>query len=330
MLQFLEWSVPPIQPPGDPGPAIRAGDVIPQDRTTVAIELERVFDDLLPLLRTVQPEKLAATLNALATALDGRGAKLGQTLVLVDRYFTGLNPHLPLVTADISGLADLASTYAEAAPDLLDAATALLTTNATIVEKQQQLSGFLAGTAGFANTAAGYLEDQGDRIIEVGRVQRPTLAVLAKHAPVYPCLARGLVNWLPRIDDVFSGAQMHITLEVPKQRPAYRPGEEPAWRDDRGPSCRGLPNPGGSQSNPRGDTRFADGTDGSSGAGSAIPSALLRPDAARIPVVDSGLAGTAEEQQVVAIVFGADGTEEPDALTTLLAGPMLRGGVVDQ
>ena len=278
----------------------------------------------------MQPEKLAATLNALATALDGRGTKLGQTLVLVDRYFTGLNPHLPLIEADISGLADLASTYAEAAPDLLDAATALLTTNATIVEKQQQLSGFLAGTAGFANTAAGYLEDQGDRIIQVGRVQRPTLAVLAKHAPVYPCLARGLVSWLPRIDDVFSGGQMHITLEMPKQRAAYRPGEEPAWRDDRGPSCRGLPNPGGSQSNPRGGTRFDDGTRGTGGAGSAIPSALLRPDAAQIPDVDSGLAGTAEEQQVVAIVFGADGTAEPDALTTLLAGPMLRGGVVDQ
>ncbi|SES49811.1 virulence factor Mce family protein, partial [Pedococcus cremeus] len=45
--------------------AIRAGDVIGQDRTKVAIELERVFDDLLPLLRTVQPEKLSATLNAL-------------------------------------------------------------------------------------------------------------------------------------------------------------------------------------------------------------------------------------------------------------------------
>jgi len=63
--------------PSDPSSkAIAEGDTISQDRTVVAIELERVFDDLLPLLRTVKPEKLAATLNALATALDGRGTQL--------------------------------------------------------------------------------------------------------------------------------------------------------------------------------------------------------------------------------------------------------------
>ena len=86
---------------------IRAGDVIGQDRTTVAIELERVFEDLLPLLRTVRPEKLAATLNALATTLDGRGTRLGKNLVLADAYFAELNPRMPTIQADISGLADL-------------------------------------------------------------------------------------------------------------------------------------------------------------------------------------------------------------------------------
>ncbi len=254
---FGERFVDLVPPAGDPGRPIREGDVIPQDRTSVAIELERVFDELLPLLRTVKPEKLAATLNALATALDGRGTRLGENLVLVDRYFTRLNPQLPLIEADISGLADLASTYADAAPNLLRAADALRTTNATIVEKKDQLAGFLAGTAGFANTTAEFLEKNDDRIIQVGRVQRPTLAVLAKHAPVYPCLAQGLVGWIPRAEGIFAGGQFHITLETPPQRSGYRPGQEPAWNDDRGPSCRGLPDPGGSQQHParRGDVR---------------------------------------------------------------------------
>ena len=327
---FGERYVDLVAPEGTSRRPIAEGDVIPQDRTTVAIELERVFDDLLPLLRTVQPEKLAATLNALATALDGRGEKLGDNLVLVDSYFRQLNPSMPLIQADISGLADLASTYASAAPDLVRALDALRTTNATIVEKKDQLSGFFAGTAGFANTAAGFLEDNDTRIIQVGRVQRPTLAVLAKHAPVYPCLARGLVQWLPRARDIFSDGQMHITMEVPAQRGAYRPGQEPAWRDDRGPTCRGLPSPGGSQGNPRGGVTFADGTGGATASSSALPSALLDPSAVAIPDVDSGLAGTLEEQQVVAIALASQGGGEPDALTTLLAGPMLRGAVVDQ
>ncbi|KRE61047.1 MCE family protein [Nostocoides sp. Soil756] len=325
---FGERYVDLVTPPGDPGRPIREGDVIPQDRSSVAIELERVFDELLPLLRTVKPEKLAATLNALATALDGRGYRLGQNLVLVNRYFTELNPRMPLIQADISGLADLASTYAVAAPNLLRALDALRTTNATIVEKKDQLAGFLAGTAGFANTTAEFLEQNDDRIIQVGRVQRPTLAVLAKHAPVYPCLAAGLVNWLPRIRGAFSGAQFHITLETPPQRQGYRPGQEPAWNDDRGPTCYDLPNPRGSQANPREAVTFADGTGG--GSGSALPSALLAPTGLAVPSVDSGLAGTVAEQQVVAIALAPEGGGEPSALTTLLAGPLLRGKVVNQ
>src|SRR5665811_1925698 len=172
--------------PGDPASvAIAEGDTISQDRTTVAIELEQVFDDMLPLLRTVKPEKLAATLNALARALECRGTRLGENLVKADRYFATINPTMPTIQADISGLADLASTYATAAPDLLRMLKALTTTNATIVDKQEALAGFLAGTAGFANTATKFLNANGDRIIQVGRVQRPTLALAARYAPEY-------------------------------------------------------------------------------------------------------------------------------------------------
>src|SRR4051812_49761869 len=42
----------------------RSGDVITQDRSSVAIELETVFDNLYPLLRTVQPAKLATTVSS--------------------------------------------------------------------------------------------------------------------------------------------------------------------------------------------------------------------------------------------------------------------------
>ena len=307
---------------------LRAGDTIPQDRTTVAIELEQVFDDLLPLLRAVKPEKLAATLNALATTLDGRGQQIGDNLVLVDSYFTRLNPELPVIRADISGLADLASTYEKAGPELLRAAKALLTTNATVVEKKDELAGFLAGTAGFANHAAGFLEANQDRLIQLGQVQRPTLALLAKHSPIYPCFAQGLVDWLPRADALFAGGRMHITLETVPQTKPYHPGEEPRWRDKRGPDCKGLPGAKGSQAHPRGGSTYDDGTDGSATtAQSALPQAFLGASGAAIPDADSGLAGTEDEQALVAALLTPGSTQDP-ALTTLLAGPMLRGTVV--
>ena len=326
---FGERYVDLVVPAGPVGRPIAEGDVIPQDRSSVAIELERVFEDLLPLLRTVRPERLAATLNALATTLEGRGTRLGHNLVLVDRYFRQLGPHLPALQADISGLADLASTYAVAAPELVRAATALITTNRTIVEKQDQLSGFFAGTAGFSNTAARFLEGNGDRVIQAGRVGRPSLALFAQYSPIYPCMATALTNWIPRIDGAWKNERFHITLEATEQREGYTPGEEPAWGEKRGPSCYGLPDSYGSQANPRPGIRFRDGTGSAgTGAGSALPTVFTTGAGAGIDEVDSGLAGTMEEQQVVAALLARDAEAQPSAITTLLAGPMLRGTVV--
>jgi virulence factor Mce-like protein len=321
-------------PPGAPSDRhLQAGDVIGQDRTAVAIELEQVFDDLLPLLRTVKPEKLAATLNALASALEGRGRRLGQNLVLVDDYFKQLNPKMPEIQADISGLADLASTYAVAAPDLVAAAGNLVTTNTTIVERKDQLAGFLAGTAGFANTTADFLTANGDRIIQLGQVQRPTLAVFAKYAPEYPCLAQAMTNWIPRIDNAWRGGIFHITVETTPQRQGYHPGEEPRWGETRGPRCYGLPDHYGNQQHPRPSLHFSDGTGGSgSGAGSALPSMFAGQAGLGIPDPDSGLAGSDAEQHLVAALLssGGDQPASPSAITTLLAGPILRGSVVSQ
>jgi virulence factor Mce-like protein len=310
---------------------IRQGAVIGQDRTSVAIELERVFDDLLPLLRAVHPDKLAATLNALAAALDGRGTRLGQNLVLVDSYFKALNPKMPVIKADISAFADVMSTYAVAAPNLVRAAANLVTTNTTIVQKQHQLAGFLAGTAGFANTTADFLDANGQRIIQVGRVQRPTVEVFAKYAPEYPCLAAALTNWVPRIDDAWRGNVFRLTIETSPQRPGYHPGEEPRWGDSRGPNCYGLPDHYGNQQHPRAGIHFNDGTSGSpSSAGSALPTMFAGQAGLSIPAADSGLAGTQQEQDLVAALLSPDGTARPSAITTLLAGPMLRGAVVSQ
>ena len=312
-----------------PARPIRAGDVIPQDRSRVAIELETVFDNLYPLLRTVQPAKLATTLNALSTTLDGRGDQIGRNLVLVDRYFKALNPRMPTIRQDITLLADTADLYAGVAPDFFRLTESLRVTNKTIVEKNQQLAAFLVGTAGFANEAAGFLRDNEQRIIQVGQVSKPTLQLLAEYSPIYPCMASGLVNWLPRANSAFSGGTFHITLEVVPPRKAYRPGEEPRWDDKRGPHCYGLPSPDGSQSNPFKGNHFDDGTQPASNAQpfSTVPQALLGDASA----ADSGTAGTAEEQRVVGALLARDGqASDPGAssIQTLLAGPMMRGTVV--
>ncbi len=296
------------------------GDVIPQDRSTTAIELESVLDDLLPLLRTIQPAKLNATLNALATALEGRGERLGENLELVDGYFTRLNPELPAIKKDISGLADVTQIYADAAPDLVRMLRNFSVTTNTIRAKADAYAGFLAGTAGFATTTRQLLEDNESRIIQLAAVGRPILGVLAKYSPEYPCLLQGLTQSNDFIGDTFANGELHITLEVTKARKGYQPGEEPAWGENRGPNCYGVPNP----PRPWPGNRFRDGTK-SDGSAAAVPGFLVDPQ--------SGLSGSAEEQHVVdALVapqMGVRAEQVPD-LATLLFGPMARGTAVGQ
>lgn len=317
---FGEKFVDLVIPPRPARARLAGGDVITQDRSSTAIELERVLDDVLPLLRTIQPAKLNATLNALATALEGRGTRLGENLQLVDSYVTRLNPELPTIQKDISALADVANIYADASPDLVRMLRNFAVTTATIKDRSQAYAGFLAGTAGFATTTQQLLEDDGDRVIRLAAVGRPTLGLLARYSPEYPCLLEGLAQSNESIGKTFAGGELHITLEVTQARAGYRPGEEPAWGEHRGPHCYGVPNP----PRPWPGNRFRDGTK-QSGSASAIPSFLVDPQ--------SGHSGTAEERHVVdALVapqMGVAPRDVPD-VATLLFGPMARGTAVSQ
>ncbi|MEU7278589.1 MCE family protein [Streptomyces sp. NPDC045431] len=311
---FGEKYVDLVAPPGTPaGRPIRAGDVITQDRTKVGIEVQQLMNDLLPLLRTVKPAELNATLSAFATALEGRGDRIGDNLVRVEDYLRRLNPHMPSIKEDITRFADVAEVYGDAAPDLLRILRNTLTTSRTIVEKQDQLAALFTSTATVSRTAEGFLDENGDRLITLGRVSRPTLALFARYAPEYPCLLKGLVRQEAAAEETFRGGEMRITLEIVRQRPGYEPGEEPRYRERSGPNCRGLPGP----AVPAGHTKLDDGTrDAHPGHGG--PGA--RPSSA-----------TAAEQRavgaLVAPVMGVPADEVP-AVATLLFGPMARGTAV--
>jgi phospholipid/cholesterol/gamma-HCH transport system substrate-binding protein len=307
--KYVDLVAPPA-PPGRTVRPIRAGDVITQDRTKAAIELQRLMNDILPLLRTVRPGELNATLSAFATALDGRGERIGGNLTRVDSYLRRLNPHLPALREDISRLADVAGVYGDVAPDLARILRNSGTTSATLVEKQNQLAALFTSTATVADTADDFLGATADRLITLGRVSRPTLALFARYAPEYPCLLNGLVHQEAASENAFKGGEMHITLEFVRPRAAYKPGEEPRYADQSGPNCRGMPHP----QVPAPPVQLNDGTQaGNSGGGpgGALP-----------------ISATGAEQRAVgsllAPVMGMPADRVP-AVATLLFGPLARG-----
>ena len=100
------------RPPG----RLRRGDVITQDRTS-AIELQQLMNDLLPLLRTVQPAKLNAHARRSPPRWTAR-RRSATTSSATGRYRRD-QPALPALKEDISRLADVAEIYGDAAPDLM-------------------------------------------------------------------------------------------------------------------------------------------------------------------------------------------------------------------
>ena len=88
----------------------------------------------------MQPADLNATLNALATALEGRGEQLGETMDELEAYLGEIEPHLPTLREDLVKLADVADTYDLAAPDLLAVLRNLTVTARTVVEKPRATS----------------------------------------------------------------------------------------------------------------------------------------------------------------------------------------------
>ncbi|MEU0456573.1 MCE family protein [Streptomyces sp. NPDC006129] len=309
---FGEKYVDLVAPDRSPDRPIRAGDVITQDRTKAGMEVQRLLNDLLPLLRTVKPGELNATLSAFATALEGRGDRVGDNLTRVEGYLRRLNPHLPSLKEDIARFADVAEVYGDAAPDLMRILRNTVTTSRTLVEKQDRLAAGLRTTATVAGTAEDFLDDNGDRLITLGRVSRPTLELFARYSPEYPCLLDGLVRQERVSEDAFRGGAMRITLEVVRPQGAYRPGEEPRYADRSGPDCRGLPHPPVPAPKPKLD----DGTSAGSPGGGAPPGEVS--------------ATSAEQRAVgslVAPVLGVPADEVPP-VATLLFGPLARGTAV--
>ncbi|WP_369394948.1 MCE family protein [Streptomyces sp. CG1] len=310
---FGEKYVDLVPPPHSPARPIQAGDVITQDRTKVGIELQQLLNDLLPLLRAVRPGQLNATLSAFATALEGRGDRIGDNLTRVEGYLRRLNPHMPSLKEDISRFADVAEVYGDAAPDLMRILRNTVTTSRTIVEKKDQLASALRSTASMADTANGFLSENGDRLITLGRVSRPTLELFARYSPEYPCLFQGLARQEKASEDAFRGGEMRITLEVVRPQGAYQPGEEPVYGERSGPNCRGLPDPQVPGPKPHLD----DGTS-AGGSGGALPGGV-------------NVSATRAEQRavgsLVAPVMGVPADEVPP-VATLLFGPLARGTAV--
>jgi phospholipid/cholesterol/gamma-HCH transport system substrate-binding protein len=313
-----------LQVPEQPAPEhLEAGDTI--EESEVSIEVERVLSDIYPLLRTVQPAQINYTLNAMATALEGRGEQIGENLETLDGYLKRTNPQIPLLVDDLRKLGQVSDVYRQVVPELANRLRNSVTTGKTFIQKEQKIQAFFSDVAAFSSTSRDFLEQNGANIIRLSKQGQEQLPVFAKYSPEYPCLLNGIVKVLPRQEESFRGYTLHINLEtLPKQPRGYDVRDDPQYDDHRGPlslaDCEAAIHDRWSQSN--------------------LPPERLVPelrDGVDYPVgkraatgfdVTSGFAGTGAERAVVnavaAPVLGVPADRVPD-VASLLFGPIARG-----
>ncbi|MEV2259311.1 MCE family protein [Streptomyces anulatus] len=311
--------VPPRIPTGS---ILRAGAVIPQDRSSNAIELEQVLDNVLPLLTAVKPEKLSATLNAVSQALEGRGERLGETLTTLDGHLKKFNPQLPTLNADIKELVKVSTLYADAAPDVLDALTDATVTSSTLADQEARLAGLYGTTTAAAQDTTSFLRENKDNLIRLSAAGRPSLELLAEYAESFPCTLRTMAGFVPAMDKALGKGTdepgLHVSIKsVPSKGKYVRGKDTPVYSASGGPACYSVPYVG--KHAPTADTRRAtDVTAPPADAGDDADTGL-------------GLPNSPQESRLVNELVAPSLKARPGDLadwSSVLIGPAFRGAEV--
>lgn len=309
---------------GSDAKPIADGDVI--ERTNLSIEVEQVLSDLYPLLRAVQPADLNMTLNAVATALEGRGEQLGESLETLDSYLTRFNPELPGLIEDLRLTAEVSDTYADVLPEVATILRNTITTTTTLEGREDKLKALFNDVSKLSTVAERFTRANGDNLVRLADLGAAQLEVFARYAPGYPCLLGGIVGAGDLQAEAFRGFTLHIVLEtLPNQPRGYGPQDAPIYGDKRGYYCGRLPNPPWSQSNPvTHQPNFVDGVDEPTGKGTSRVGPGWSGTAA-------GFVGGREESALLKALLapglGVTADDVPD-LGVLLVGPMARGAEV--
>lgn len=285
-----------LRNPGTPVSArISEGGRIRQ--STTAVEISQLFDNLASVLDTLKPEQLSVTLNSVADAVQGRGAKTGETLELVHTYLSRFSPHLDTLVGDLRKTAGTADVYSAAADDLvrvLDNSRVISTD--LLRPRERSFASFLDSTITAAGEATDLLETTGRDIVTLTGDQRPVLAVLATYAPELPCMADALAR-LDRAANKALGGQgpyLQASVDVLVDRPSYRYSKD-------------FP-----------------GNPGSDAHNAALPHGISSWEP-HCPVVPQWFAGLADNHRAVG---EPEPTDAVHPLAGLMLGPILRGAEV--
>lgn len=233
-----------LQVPADwSGPTLTNGATIETDKSGNAKEVQDLLDRLLPVLQAIPPQDLNVTLTSLSQALSGRGDQIGTTLEDLNTIFSRLaeKQNLDALEGTLQGLASFSQTYSQALPDVVDALDNLRTTNATIVERQQDLRTLISTVGVAATDTTQWLQRNGNNLVNLVVDSEPFLVGLAKQSPTFTCTFHNFATLIPESKNIVGvgtkNPGVRVNLQFVNPRGRYLPNQdEPRFFDTDPPA----------------------------------------------------------------------------------------------
>jgi len=232
--KFVEL-VPPDNPSSE---HLRANQVLEGKHVTV--EINTVFQQLTSLLSTIDPAKLNETLGAIASAVNGRGHKIGQMLSDLDSFLAKQDPSLPALSHDLEVLPAVSNAYADAAPDLLATADNSIRISKSIVDEERNLDAFLISSIGLADMGNDVVGGNRQALTDVLHLLVPTTDLLNEYHQALWCgISGSLVNVRsPNLPEPMIKVLVYIGFGAERYR---YPTNLPKVAATGGPQCQDLP-----------------------------------------------------------------------------------------
>lgn len=227
--------------PSDPSTQpLRSGQVLAAHQVTV--EINTLFEKLTSLLSSIEPGKLNATLEAISTALSGRGQKIGQAFVDLDAFLARLQPSLPTLEHDLATAASVTGVFADAAPDLLTTVANSTRLSSTLVERQQDLDAVLISATGLADLGTDVVGSNRQPLTDVLDLLVPTTDLTSRYHEGIYCALAGFIPITESPPSPVPGVVASLGFSFGMDRYRY-PSNLPKVAATGGPHCGdiGLP-----------------------------------------------------------------------------------------
>lgn len=207
----------------------------------VSTEVNTVFDNLVTLLKQVDPAKLNSILSTFSEGLRDRGPQIASAITDANDVLSKLNSRSDAIDADWQALAGFSKTYSQAARNIIDFLDAASTTSTTVTSHAAELDSLLLNVIGLSNSGTSVLAADKDNLISMIRVLEPTTQLLLKYDPEYTCLLVGTKWYLDHAGYTGAGGNGHSVLVDA----ALLPGKDPYMYPDNLPIVAAKGGPGG-------------------------------------------------------------------------------------